>query len=176
MYLRNDRIILVRVVRSQNTECRLLNQGEFMKIQHHTLGIATTAGAQFVDVTNQIAECVRLAGVNNGIVNVQTKHTTTAIVVNENEPLLMDDMKKTLERVAPSSATYRHDDFSIRSVNLEPHECRNGHSHCQALFLNASALLNIADGKMQLGRWQRIFFVELDGAKERTISIVIIGR
>lgn len=146
-----------------------------MRIQHNNLNIKTTAGLQFVDVTELIVEQVRAAEVRTGIVNVQTRHTTTAIIVNENEPLLLADMQRTIERTAPSSIKYQHDDFSIRTVNLEPQECRNGHSHCQALFLSTSTMLNIADGQIQLGKWQRIFFIELDGAKERTISIMIMG-
>ncbi len=147
-----------------------------MKIHHFNLCLLTAAYLEFIDVTNLVIEKVRVTGVKLGLINVQTMHTTTAVIVNENEPLLLDDMKKAIKRAAPCSLHYQHDDFTIRTVNLEADECRNGHSHCQALFLNTSATLNIVDGKIQLGKWQRIFFIELDQAKERKFSLMIIGQ
>lgn len=147
-----------------------------MKIHHFNLSLQTNAYLEFIDVTNLVMERVRATGVKLGMVNVQTKHTTTAVVVNENEPLLLDDMKRAIERAASRSLRYQHDDFTIRTMNLEADECRNGHSHCQALFLNSAVTLNIVDGKIQLGKWQRIFFIELDRAKERTLSLMIIGQ
>jgi secondary thiamine-phosphate synthase enzyme len=60
-------------------------------------------------------------------------------------------------------------------VNLSPDERSNGHAHCRALLLGVSATLNIVDGRLLLGRWQRVFFVELDGPRERAISAVVLG-
>ncbi len=147
-----------------------------MKIHHFNLCLRTNAYLEFIDVTNLIIEKIRFTDVKFGLINIQTMHTTTAVIVNENEPLLLNDMKKAIERAAPCSLHYQHDDFTIRTVNLDADECRNGHSHCQALFLNTAVTLNIVDEKLQLGKWQRIFFIELDRAKERTISLMIIGQ
>src|SRR5262249_19342544 len=122
-----------------------------------------------------VIERVRQSGVRNGLVNIQTKHTTTAILVNEHEPLLLEDLKKTLERLAPRNVDYRHNDFGIRTINLSPDERENGHSHCKAMFLRTSETLNLVDGGIQLGRWQRIFFIELDSARKRIVSIMIVG-
>jgi secondary thiamine-phosphate synthase enzyme len=131
---------------------------------------------QFIDITESILELVRRADVRNGVVNVQTRHTTTAIVVNEHEPLLLEDMKKTLERLAPQSDAYRHNNFDVRTANLSPDEPANGHSHCKALFLRTAETLNIVEGAVQLGRWQRIFFIELDCARERMVSVMVMGQ
>lgn len=143
---------------------------------HDEIQVETDNCLQFVDLTDQVIAVIQNSGVRDGLVNVQTRHTTTAIIVNENEPLVLEDMKEALERLAPSSIRYRHDDFSIRTVNLTPNERENGHSHCKAMFLRTSETLNIAGGLMRLGRWQRIFLIELDGGRRRTISIVVFGQ
>ena len=146
-----------------------------MKIHHDSIRLRTRECLQFIDLTDLVTELVQESGVRYGFVNIQTKHTTTAVVVNENEPLLLQDIKKTLERLAPRSGGYQHDDFQIRTTNLLPHEDKNGHSHCKAMLLGTSETLNIVDGVIQLGQWQRIFFVELDRAKDRTVSVMIMG-
>ena len=76
---------------------------------------------------------------------------------------------------APRGAAYQHDDLSIRTVNLEPNERPNGQSHCQRLLIGASESIPIVDGVVQLGKWQRIFFVELDGARPRTMQLQLLG-
>jgi secondary thiamine-phosphate synthase enzyme len=113
--------------------------------------------------------------VRHGWVNIQTQHTTTAIIVNENEPLLHQDLKRMLERLAPRTGDYEHNDFS-RRVDIPPDEPANGHSHCKALFLPMSVCVNVADGLLQLGRWQRIFLIELDESRDRNISVIVMGR
>ena len=146
-----------------------------VRIHHAAIHLETEESLQFIDLTDRVAELVEASGVKAGIINIQTRHTTTAIVVNENEPLLLEDMKQTLERLAPRDINYGHNDFTIRTANLLDDERENGHSHCKALFLRASETLNIADGEIQLGRWQRIFLIELDGARSRMVSLTIIG-
>jgi secondary thiamine-phosphate synthase enzyme len=127
------------------------------------------------DVTDLVAERVSLSGVRDGTVTVQTLHTTTGIVVNEHEPLLLEDLTAALDRWAPRSATYRHDDLRLRVVNLTPDEPANGHAHVQALLLRASETLAVADGALELGRWQRIFLAELDGPRSRRLSVTVMG-
>lgn len=146
-----------------------------MTTYHDVIRLQTSECLQFIDLTDLVTEFVQRSGIQTGIVNVQTKHTTTAIVVNENEPLLLGDMKQILERMAPQYAQYQHNNFSVRTVNVNPFEDDNGHSHCKALLLGTSETLNIVDAKIQLGRWQRIFFIELDKAKERAVSLMVLG-
>lgn len=142
---------------------------------HTTLDVVTVDDIEFVDITDRIRELVRSAGIRCGFASIQTRHTTTGIVVNENEPLLISDMKRLLERLIPVSAGYQHDNFSIRTVNLTPGERSNGHSHCRSLFLPSSENINVDEGELQLGRWQRIFLVELDGPRERLVSVSVLG-
>ena len=143
--------------------------------RHMKIQIATERSFQFVDVTPDVEELVAQAGVDVGFVNVQSLHTTTSIVVNEHEPQLLADFAEVLERAAPSGTSYRHDDVTLRTVHLVAGERVNGHSHCQALLLASSVCLNIANGCLQLGRWQRVFLAELDGPQTRDLSVLIFG-
>ena len=137
--------------------------------------ISTTGPTEFIDITDRIQALVSESGIDTGIVNVQALHTTTGVVVNEHEPLLLGDFIATLDKAAPTDGRYRHDDPDVRTVNLTTEERANGHAHCRALLLGVSASLNIVDGALLLGRWQRVFFAELDGPRERVVSAVILG-
>jgi secondary thiamine-phosphate synthase enzyme len=137
--------------------------------------ITTSQPTEFVDLTDRLDRLVAEAGLRFGILNVQTLHTTTAIVVNEHEPLLLADFQSLLHAVAPRGGSYRHDDTTARTVNRTEPERPNGHAHCRALLLPPSACLNVVNGRLFLGRWQRVFFVELDGPRERMASVVVFG-
>ncbi len=142
---------------------------------HASLHVATTHPTEFIDVTDRLETLVADAGLRFGILNVQTLHTTTAVVVNEHEPLLLNDFLALLEATAPATNRYQHDDTTLRTVNLTDAERPNGHAHCRALLLPSSACLNVTSGRLLLGRWQRVFLVELDGPRERELSVVLFG-
>jgi len=146
-----------------------------MKISNKTIEIKTKEQFDIIDLTEKIKSFIKKSNVKNGLINIQSLHTTTAVFVQEKEPLLLRDIKKYLERIVPQSINYNHDDFSIRTVNICEDECRNGHSHCKALGLPTSVTLNLINGEVQLGRWQTILFIELDRARERKAQIQIIG-
>ncbi len=139
------------------------------------LQIETERAPQFVDITDEVEEAIRASGVQNGLVLIYSRHTTAAIRINENEPLLLHDLEEFLRRVAPPDLDYRHNDFSIRTTNMTEDECPNGHAHCQHLLMGASEAVPIIAGKAQLGRWQRIFLVELDRPRAREVIIQIVG-
>jgi secondary thiamine-phosphate synthase enzyme len=142
---------------------------------HAHIRIATDHPTQFIDLTDRLEALVAQSGIRFGFVNVQSLHTTAAIVVNENEPLLLSDFADALERSAPTRAVYRHDDLAVRTVNLTADERVNGHAHCRALMLGLSACINVIYGRLHLGAWQRVFLVELDGPRDREISVLILG-
>lgn len=144
-------------------------------IYNDVLQLRTSEPVQFIDVTEWVAQRLRRSGVGHGLVQIQVLHTTAAIVVNENEPLLLDDFKAMLERLAPGSGGYAHDDLRRRCVNLVPGERANGHAHARALLLGASKLLNVLEGRVELGRWQSILLVELDGPRKRSVSLTVMG-
>ena len=150
-------------------------EGAALKACSDLVEIRTEERLQFIDLTALVAERVRRSGVWQGLVCVQTRHTTAAVTVNENEPLLVEDLKAFLERLAPRDARYGHDDRLRRAGDLPPGESENGDAHCSALLLGASQTLTIVGGELQLGRWQSLFLVELDGPRKRSISLVVLG-
>ena len=146
-----------------------------MKTTNKTVSIQTKSTLDFTDITEDVRLFVKNSNIANGLVNIQTLHTTAMIILNENEPLLLEDIKRNLERTAPSDAEYNHDNFEMRTVNMCDDECNNGHSHCKALHLTSSITLNLIDGELQLGQWQNILFVELDKPRPRKYQIQVIG-
>ena len=146
-----------------------------MKSLVQSLHIVTSSAPQFLDITDRVRAAVREAGVLAGLVVVYSRHTTAAIKINEDEPLLLEDMARLLEHVAPKDGAYRHNDFSIRTVNMTEDECPNGHAHCQHLVLSASETIPIVDGRVALGRWQRVFLVELDRPRTRDVLVQVLG-
>ena len=148
--------------------------GRGLDVWTDVVELRTQERIQFIDLTELVAERVRRSGIGHGLVCVQSRHTTMAVVVNENEPLLLEDMKRLLERLAPGDAGYAHDDLHRRRGAARD-ESRNGDAHCRALMLGGSQTLAIVDGVLQLGRWQRIFLVELDGPRPRTTCVVVMG-
>ena len=136
--------------------------------------VATPERLAFIDVTAQVAERVRASSVRTGVVHVHSCHTTTGLVLNENEPLLLEDLRRTLERLSPPGLSYAHDDIARRGC--PPEEPRNGAAHCCALLLPSSQCLPIRGGRLALGRWQSLFLVELDGPRRRTLRLTVTGR
>lgn len=143
--------------------------------RHSRIRFDTSHPTEFIDLTDTLAGIVADTGLRDGLVNVQSLHTTTAILVNEHEPLLLTDFGALLDRLIPQRADYRHDDPAERTVNVSPGERPNGHAHCRALLLSPSASLNVAEGRLQLGRWQRVFLVEMDGPRSREVSVMVLG-
>ena len=122
---------------------------------------------QFLDVTDAVAELVRLAGIREGVANVFSRHTTAAVCIQEDEPLLLEDLREFLQRNAPAHAHYRHNDFRVRTIHMHEDESPNGHAHCMQLMLGTSETVPVINGALALGTWQRIFVVELDGPRPR---------
>jgi secondary thiamine-phosphate synthase enzyme len=142
-----------------------------LKVRSHILDYQTETGPQFIDITDNVLQLVQQSGVENGNVTVFSRHTTAAITINENEPHLIQDMVEMLDRILPTLHDYAHNRHGHVLDDEEP----NGHSHCQHLFLGASETIPIIDSAVMLGRWQRVFLVELDHARDREVVVQIIG-
>lgn len=144
-------------------------------VHSDVLRYTTSHALEFIDITDQVCAVVEAADIAFGQVNVFSAHTTAAIVLNEHEPLLLNDMARVLSRSAPPGDYYEHNDFSIRTVNMTEEECANGHAHCQHLFLGASETMPIHEGRPYIGRWQRLFLIELDHARQREVFVQAMG-
>jgi len=161
--------------RSRGERGARVRRAQALTFWTETLRLHTGGAPGFLDVTEQVARIVTHSGISEGWVNLFAKHTTAAVVINENEPLLLEDMAAMLERLCAPNATYGHNDFSIRTVNMHEDECANGHAHCQHLLLATSQTVPLADGRMDLGEWQRIFFLELDQPRDRRLVVQVVG-
>lgn len=148
---------------------------EGFRVTTDLLRVRSVRRIQFIDLTDRIEACVRSSGIEQGLVAVQTLHTTTGILVNENEPLLLQDLEDLFERFVPRDACFRHDDLPRRAAGLPPDERRNGDAHARATLLRTSETLHVVAGALRLGTWQRVFLVELDGERDRAVSVVVLG-
>ena len=142
---------------------------------HSLFRVSTTRAPQFIDVTDVVMQMLEARDFDSGIAVVTSQHTTASIKLNENEPELLRDMETFLCGIAPPDRYYRHNDFTVRTTNVEEDECPNAHSHCQHLLLNASESIPVVNGKLMLGKWQRIFLVELDRPRDRNVVVSFIG-
>ena len=143
------------------------------------VSIHTEERTQFIDITELVSERVRRADVSEGLVCLFTLHTTAALMIQEDEPFLLEDLKAQLARFAPDEETYLHNDLDARRrrpwIPMLADERENGASHARAMMLGASETLQIEQGRLLLGTWQRVFWVELDGPRKRSLSILILG-
>ena len=124
------------------------------------MNIRTSKRVELVDITEEVKSEVQKSGIVNGICVVSTGHTTTAIILNENETGLRHDILDLLEKLIPPSAGYQHDRID-----------NNADAHLKAVILGPSETIPVMGGELVLGTWQRIFFVELDGPRQRTVNI-----
>jgi secondary thiamine-phosphate synthase enzyme len=147
------------------------------RLENHDL--VTEHVAQLIDVTEDVRGVVERAAIVNGMALVYSPHTTCAIVINEPESGFAADFAELLEGLASSDGRYyRHDDLEIRTDGIEEDtaEFPNGHSHCRAgLLASSSETVPVVDGKLMLGKWQRIFVCELDRSRSRKVFIQVIG-
>ncbi|SUZ93581.1 uncharacterized protein METZ01_LOCUS46435 [marine metagenome] len=146
-----------------------------MKTKSFCKRVKTNCAPEFIDITEWVAECVSESMISNGFAVVYSKHTTAAVKINENEPLLLDDMAGFLEKIFPRHHNYQHNNFEIRTVNMTEDESPNGHAHLQHLLLGTSETVPVIDGAMQFGTYQSIFFIELDHPRPREVMVQIVG-
>jgi secondary thiamine-phosphate synthase enzyme len=141
--------------------------------------LTTGESGEFIDITSDVLDAVERSDVRNGQVVVYSPHTTCAVVINERETGFLEDFRLLMEQIVPDSDRYyRHDDLSVRTEGLEEDtaDFPNGHSHCRAALLSStSQTIPIVEGKALLGRWQKIFFCELDRSRPRKVYVQVMG-
>ena len=140
-----------------------------MVVISKSLKLNSSSKFQIIDITRDIVAILNEINnenkINEGIVNIFTKHSTSAICVNENEKGLLNDFEKVLKDLVKEKDNYKHDFID-----------NNAASHIRAFLLGSSETIPIVDGRLDLGTWQSIFFIELDGPRSnRTIDLTFIG-
>jgi len=142
--------------------------GDLMAVINRSIKIDSSSNFQIIDITSYIITVLndikKEKKCDEGIVSIFTKHSTSAIRVNENEKGLLNDFKKVLKDLIKENDNYRHDVID-----------NNAASHIRAFLLGSSETIPISDGRLNLGTWQSIFFIELDGPRRsRTIDLTFI--
>lgn len=128
------------------------------------INVKTTKRIEIVDLTGEILKIVGNSGVKDGLCAVFCPHTTAAIAINENaDPTVKQDILSTLSKIVPQNAGYKH---------LES----NSDAHIKNVLIGPSLTLIIENGRLALGTWQGIFFVEGDGPRQREVWVKIIGK
>jgi len=134
-----------------------------MKSQNKTLSISSRTRTEIVDITTQIEDFVTEIAISDGLVALHSMHTTCAIIINENESRLKKDIETILDELFAKKGQYLHDQID-----------NNADSHIKSIFLSQSQMIPVCDGKLMLGTWQRIMFVELDGPRTRKVIVQAI--
>ena len=144
-----------------------------MRIKAYRLQLRTGADVALHDITAQLRSRVADSGIQNGFVTVTSQHTTTALGINEYEPRLVEDVKAFLRRLIPPRDSYLHNDIHLR--DCPPDEPQNAHSHLAAMLLGSSEVIPVQAATLLLGQYQSVVLYELDGPRDRCVSVQVYG-
>jgi secondary thiamine-phosphate synthase enzyme len=132
------------------------------KVVNTILTFSTEGEIEFIDLTDRIQQAVAEANVQNGIAHIFAPHATGILILTENDPALLDDIKKLLDELAPKHKSYSHPS--------------NAHAHLRSILLPPDKTLPIFSGKVEFGTWQSLMFVETDvHPRKRTVVIQVMG-
>lgn len=135
-----------------------------------TLRYRTRERLELINITKDLNEVVRNHGMKAGMLLVQSLHTTTAVFINEFQQALLDDIKSFLERLVGRIEYWRHNDPKLSECNRQ-----NADSHLRAMVLGHTLSVPVRDGEIALGYWQSIILAELDGPRDRSIHVQVLG-
>lgn len=145
-----------------------------MKIVRQRFEIQTTTQMELIDITSRVQEVVDGSGIREGQVLVFMPHATMGIMINQNEPMLLQDFMRVLYKLVPVDDQYSHDLFELRRSKTADGRS-NGHSHCKSMLMGIDIAIPVEKGKLLLTERQSIFAVEFDGARKRDIIAQVIG-
>ena len=145
------------------------NQGT-LKVFNRIVDWITNDRMQLLNITDRVNELVRKSGIRDGIIHVQSLHTTTAIFINEWQDALLHDVKAFLDEVVAREQYYRHNDPAFSDC-----ERQNADSHLRGMMLGQTLCLQVRNASVLLGTWQKILLAEFDGPRSRSVSVQILG-
>ena len=132
--------------------------------------VQTDRRIELVDITDTVMELVRKCGIREGMVSLQSMHTTCAVIINEAQKALHADITRVLEQMVDRDAEWMHNDPQHSDCDR-----MNADSHLRAMLLGHSILLQISGGEPVLGQWQRVIVGEMDGPRARSIRVQAMG-
>lgn len=142
-----------------------------------TIEISAPERYAFSDLTDDLRRAIKDSGVTDGAVIAFCSHTTCALLINEWEEGALADFRKHLTELVPHEGVYyAHDDFDVRTQNMNEDERENGHAHVKAMLLSATShAIPVGAGEPVFGRWQRLILFEMDEPKPRQITFHVFG-
>jgi secondary thiamine-phosphate synthase enzyme len=146
-----------------------LGQGGF-KIFNRIVDWITIDRTQLINITDRINEIVRKSGIRDGIVHLQSLHTTTAVFINEWQDALLHDVRTFLDGLVGSEENWRHNDPEYSDC-----ERHNADSHLRGMIVGQSLCLQVRNSSVLLGTWQSIILAEFDGPRSRSMSVQVSG-
>jgi secondary thiamine-phosphate synthase enzyme len=136
-----------------------------MKFHTEYLTFHTKKHREYVHITPQVEAAVKKSGITDGMVLVSAMHITAGIYVNDDENGLIEDIDQWLENLAPFRKDYQHHDTGED----------NGDSHLKALLVHHQVVVPITYGRLDLGTWQRVFYAEFDGQRDKRVILKVMG-
>ncbi len=145
-----------------------------MKIYKQKFELESTTQIEFLNITDKVQEIIDNSGIREGQVVIYSPHTTMGIMLNHNEPMLLQDFLKVFHRLIPVDSQYSHDLFELRRGRMADGRS-NGQAHCQTMLIGVSETIPIEKGKIMITERQSIFAVEFDGSRKRDIVVQVVG-
>ena len=136
-----------------------------MKFATEYLWFSTKQAREYINITDDVARVVRDSGVREGMVLVSAMHITAGVYVNDAEPGIIRDIDEWADRIAPEGPDYHHH----RTGET------NGDAHLKSLLIHHQVVVPIADGELDLGPWQQIYYAEFDGRRRKRVVVKAMG-
>ena len=134
-----------------------------MTVHHGQVRLRTSAREETHDITDRVREIVRASGIRDGVCLVASMHTTAGIFVNENaDPDVQHDLLAQIARIVPDDGDFQHAEG-------------NSPAHIKAVLVGSDVTLAVREGELWLGRWQGVYFAELDGPRPRVAAVTVTG-
>ena len=141
-----------------------------MNFYSQELRISTRKRMEILDITEDVHRIVMKSGIKNGLVNLWVPHATAAIAVNEHDTDLWEDIMNILQKIAPLKGDYRHNAKYRWSVGEQ-----NAHAHILNCLIKPGVSIPLENGRMHLGTWQSILFIEMNGSRSRRVHVQVMG-
>ncbi len=135
-----------------------------MVLKRETVELTTSQRVEIHDITHGVESVLKNSGISEGLLNIYSRHSTSGVVINENESGLVKDFQLALQKLVPEGTGYQHDRID-----------NNADSHIRGFIIGGSQTIPVENGRLMLGTWQSIFFVELDGPRQRKITVTVMG-
>lgn len=136
-----------------------------MKIHTEYLWFNSSQEQEFINITDELKRILKECKIKDGMMLVSAMHITAGVYINDDEPGLIHDIQEWLTRLAPVNPDYQH-----HRTGEE-----NGHAHLRSMLVHHEVIVPITEAKLDLGRWQEVFYAEFDGKRKKRVIVKVMG-